>query len=102
MCTSVVFLRQSQQEKQNPKNFGMVEKTECGVTECGVTESRSTESRSTESRSHGVRSHGVQSHGVRSHGVRSHGVRSTEYGVKTEYRVRSLSVKCSPRRGGDF
>ena len=36
-------------------------------------------------------------------------MRSTEYGVKTEYGarsaeygVRSLSVKCFPRRGGDF
>ena len=59
------------------------------------TESRSTESRSTESRSHGVRSTESRSHEVRSHGVRSHGVRSQDG-------VRSLSVKCSPRRGGDF
>ena len=54
-----------------------VRSTECGVTEYGVTE------------------YGVTEYGVTEYGV-------TEYGVKTEYGVRSLSVKCSPRRGGDF
>ena len=53
-------------------------------------------------RSHGVRSHGVRSHGVRSHGVRSHGVRSQDGVRRAEYGVRSPSVKCFPRRGGDF
>ena len=100
-----------------PHSIGMVEKTEYGVTEYGVTEYGVTEYGVTE---YGVTEYGVTEYGVTEYGVTKYGVtesrstesrstesrstesRSTEYGVKTEYGVRSLSVKCSPRRGGDF
>ena len=48
--------------------YGMVEKTEYGVTEYGVTEYGVTE--------YGVTKYGVTEYGVTEYGVRSHGVRS--------------------------